>query len=80
MSRKRIRVTHPGGLKPGFYTRVYIDGEDVSHNVTEVEITIYPDKLPVVKLTVIDVEMDISSLDPELKQWEGEGGHLDEIE
>jgi hypothetical protein len=76
MSLKTIRITHPGGLRSGMSAKVFLDGVDVSHNVTEVEITITPDKLPVVKITVIDVEIDVSSTDPDIDQWVAEGGRV----
>lgn len=76
--RKPIRITHPGGVRAGFHTRVYLDGVDVSSNVTEVEILITPNKLPEVKLTVLDVEIDLTTTDYELEQWEAEGGYIED--
>lgn len=78
MKSRAIRIIHPPGLKLGFHTRVYLDGVDVSSNVTEVEITIRPGSLPEVKLTVIDVEMVLNSYDPEIIQWESEGGYVED--
>lgn len=78
MSRKLIRILHPGGLKIGNHTKVFVDGVDISGNVTQVDITITPGKLPAVKLTVIDVEIDVSSVDPALEAWVSEGGYADD--
>lgn len=73
----KVRITHPDGLRTGLHTKVYLDDVDVSGNVTEVEIIIRPGELPVVKITVIDVEIDVTSYDPEISQWVSEGGSVE---
>jgi len=75
-TRKPIRITHPQGLNTR--TQVFMDGEDIGGNITEVEIILRAGRLPEVKLTVIDVSLELTTTDYQLVQWESEGGHVED--
>jgi len=55
-----------------------MDGEDIGGNITEVEIILRAGRLPEVKLTVIDVSLELTTTDYQLVQWESEGGHVED--
>lgn len=61
--RPTVRIVHPGGKRRAAgNTKVYVNGKDISNNVTRIEVAMSAndDKPVEMKLTLIGAELDIT--------------------